>query len=79
MTQNEFRNLQRGDKVNGLSGLNFIVHNNYRSGPGMVIVVRTEILFAKDCHKWRITRKQMPINLNLTSGIYQVTIDKRIG
>lgn len=80
MTQKEFRNLQHGDKINGPSGLNnglnFIIHNNYRSGPGMVIVVRTEVLFAKDCHKWHVTKKQAP--LNLVAGVYQVTIDKQI-
>lgn len=81
MTEQEFRNLQHGDKIYGPdglnNGLNFIVHNNRHSGPGMIVVVRTEVIFAKDCHKWSITKKQVP--LNLVTGIYQVTIDKRIG
>lgn len=80
MTSDEFRNLQHGDKINGPNGLNnglnFIVHNNYRSGTRMVVVVRTEVLFVKDCHKWHATKKQIP--LNLVAGTYQVTIDKRI-
>ena len=80
MTGQEFKDLQHGDKINGPrglnNGLNFIVHNNYHSGSGMVIVVRTEVIFAKDCHKWNITKKQMP--LNLIAGVYQVTIDKRL-
>ena len=81
MTQQEFRDLQHGDKIHGPiglnNGLNFIVHNNYRSGTGMVVVVRTQVIHARDCHKWHITKKQMP--LNLVAGVYQVTIDKRIG
>ena len=76
MTSEEFRNLQHGDKINGPSGLNFIVHNNYRSGQGMVIVARTEVIFTPDCRKWSITKKRIP--LSLLAGIYQVTIDKRI-
>lgn len=80
MTENEFRNLQHGDKINGPHGLNngldLIVHTNYRSDSGVIIVVRTEIIFVKDCRKWRITKKQVP--LNLVAGVYQVTVDKRI-
>jgi len=80
MTQQEFRDLQHGDKINGPhglnNGLNFIVHNNHHSGPGMIVIVRTEVIYARDCHKWSITKK---VPLNLLAGVYQVTIDKRIG
>jgi len=80
MTEQEFRNLQHGDKINGLDGLNFIVHNHYRSSPEMIVVVRTEIIYAKDHYKWHIAKKQTPLNLiAVAAGIYQVTIDKRIG
>ena len=81
MTNIEFRDLQHGDKINGPAGLNnglnFIIHNNHRSGPDMIVVVRTEVIHVRDCHKWHIIKKQMPVNL--LAGIYQVTIDKRIG
>ena len=81
MTNDEFRNLQHGDKIYGPAGLdnglNFIVHNNHRSGPGMIVIVRTEVIPARDCHKWHIVKKQVPLNLGV--GVYQVTIDKRIG
>lgn len=78
MTQDEFRNLQHGDKINGPDGLNFIVHNNYRSSSGMVIVVRTDVIFGRDCHKWHIVKKKPQAMVNFGPGTYQVTIDKQI-
>ena len=71
----EFRTLKHGDKIQGLDGLNFIVHNNHRSGSGMIVAVRTEVIRTIDCADWKIIRK---LDLNLACGTYQVTIDKQI-
>ncbi len=75
MKNDEFRNLKHGDKIQSPDGLNFIVHNNHRSGSGMVVVVRTEVIRTVDCSDWKIIRK---LDLNIGCGTYQVTIDKQI-
>ena len=75
MKNDDFRNLKHGDKIQGPDGLNFIVHNNHRSGSGMVVAVRTEVIRTIDCADWRIIKK---LDLNIACGTYQVTIDKQI-
>ncbi|MCK5611631.1 hypothetical protein KAR91_57705 [Candidatus Pacearchaeota archaeon] len=78
MTSKEFRELQHGDKINSPDGLNFIVHNNHRSGNGMVVTVRTEIIYSRFCSDWSITKKHTPVNIQLTDGIYEVQVVRRI-
>jgi len=80
MTSEEFRNLQHGDKINGNSPgeLNFIVHNNHRSGEGMVVAARTEVIRSRDCEDWAIVRKKPQLQTTIGPGMYVVTIDKKI-
>ena len=75
MKNEEFRNLKHGDKIQGRDGLNFIVHNNHRSGSGMVVAVRTEVIRTVDCGDWKIIKK---LDLSIGYGTFQVTIDKQI-
>lgn len=78
MTSDEFRALSHGDKINGPDGLNFIVHNNHRSGQGMVVVVRTVVIFSRDCRLWNVTKKKPQAEVKFGPGTYRVTIDKKI-
>lgn len=75
MKSEEFRDLSHGDKIQGPSGMNFIVHNNRKSGEGMVVVVRTEVIPTKECSYWKLVRKH---KMEIAAGTYQVTIDRQI-
>lgn len=78
MTSKEFRELQHGDKINSPDGLNFIVHNNHRSGSGMVVAVRTQVIHSRYCAGWSITKKHVPVNIQLADGIYEVQVVRKI-
>lgn len=85
MTNQEFRNLQHGDKIsrkdvthNGRKGMKYVVHNNHRSGTGMVVAVRTEVIRACDYWAWSIIKKHEPINMPLAAGTYEVQVVRRI-
>ena len=78
MTNTEFRELQHGDKICGPDGLNFIVHNNHRSGLGMVVAVRTQVIHGRFCGEWSIVRIHKPVKMVLAEGTYQVQIVGKI-
>ena len=78
MTSEEFRNLQHGDKINSPSDLNFIVHNNHRSGSGQVMAVRSLVIPYREASFWSITKKHRSVNMTIADGIYEVQIVRRI-
>lgn len=78
MTNEEFRNLQHGKKIVGPDGLSFIVHNNHRSGIGIVVAVRTALIYSRHCGDWQIVRKHKPVDIALADGIYEVQVVRRI-
>ncbi len=78
MTSQEFRELQHQDKICSLNGVNFIVHNNHRAGPAIVVAVRTEVIYSRYCHNWSITKKYRPTKIVMADGTYEVQIVRRI-
>jgi hypothetical protein len=77
MTSKEFRELQHGDKIRREDGTNFIVHNNHRSGPGMVVGVRTEVIQSRDCKDWNLVRRPK-VNFVGVPGTYEVNIIRKV-
>lgn len=75
MTETEFKNLTHGEKIKGPDGSIYIVHNNHRSGEGMIVAVRSMIIPYYYSRDWKRVSK---IRNLLVPGTYQVTIDKKI-
>ena len=75
MLEKEFRALTHGEKIKGPDGTNYIVHNNHRSGAGMVVATRSVVISYDEAYKWKRVSK---IKNLLVPGTYQVTIDKKI-
>jgi len=79
MTNEEFRSLQHGDKIKQRGCRAMIVHNNHKSGSGIVVAVRTEVIRTVDSEDWEIVRKFNPIKMSLPcGGVYEARIVRRI-
>ena len=80
MTSKTFRELQHGDKINSPDGLNFIVHNNHQSASngGIIVAVRTEVIYGRHCQDWSIVHKYPPVNLVMADGVYEVQVVRKI-
>lgn len=74
MTSREFRDLKHGDKIRQPGCKPFIVHNNHRSGGGMVVAVRTEVIPDQDYRLWEKVTGYNPIGMVLKCGTYTVRI-----
>lgn len=75
MTHNEMKDLGHGEKIKGPDGTIYIVHNNHRSGEGMIVAVRSMIIPYNECNLWK---KVGSFDCVIEPGTYQVTIDKKI-
>ena len=75
MTGNEFRELTHGDKIKGPDGTIYIVHNNHRSGEGMIVATRSMVIPYKDSVVWK---RVSGIGITIAPGVYEVTINKKI-
>ena len=75
MTENELRELTHGEKIKGPDGTIYIVHNNYRSGEGFVVAIRSTVISYRNGRCWKRIGK---LKNTLVPGTYQVTIDRKI-
>ena len=75
MTEKELRDLAHGEKIKGPDGSTYIIHNNHRSGEGMVVAVRSVIIPYRHGKDWKRVSK---LKNTLVPGTYQVTIDKKL-
>lgn len=57
MNNEQMRDLKHGEKIVNRDGVPYMVHNNYRSGEGFVVVVRTEVIRYIDAPNWRQQKK----------------------
>lgn len=78
MTSKEFRDLGHGDKIAMEDGRNYVVHNNHKSKGGMVVVVRTEVIYSRDCVLWTVSKRHKPVKVSLADGVYEVQVMRRI-
>lgn len=69
------KDLNHGEKIKGPDGTIYIVHNNHRSGEGMLVAVRSIVIPYAECNMW----KQIGSFITeIGPGIYEVTINKKI-
>lgn len=75
MSETEFRNLTHGEKIKGPDGTIYVVHNNHRSGEGMIVAVRSVVIPYRHSRDWKRVGN---LKNMLVPGTYQVTIDKKV-